>query len=252
MTHLPKSTGILLLALISLVACQSKYVDIEIADENRGRYCYIIFTSDTILAPPGKKLQFDSNNISFVHNSLKPEKGCIRIFSATGKDISSHMINIMANDAYETVHFYCPTEAEIKNHPHYDEYYQQKLTGHNNDLGEYLPAELEAFKNVRDSSNGYFPFIIQNFNGQFGIEVQTKGPELYPKYADFFEQFGYSGNGYCWEGHIIQMLEKLDKESLAHIDFDPEAGSFFCVADSEQSQKKFLTLLSPYFPILQS
>jgi len=58
---------------------------------------------------------------------------------------------------------------------------------------------------------------------------------------------GYEGNGYCWEGHITQLLEQLDPELLDHIEFDPEAGAFFAYADSKASMERFVNLLSPIF-----
>ena len=63
----------------------------------------------------------------------------------------------------------------------------------------------------------------------------------------FFEELGYTGNGYTWEGHIIQILEKLDKELLNHIEFDPEAGGFYAYADSAANQQKFMEILGPIF-----
>jgi Immunity protein 51 len=93
----------------------------------------------------------------------------------------------------------------------------------------------------------YFPFKISDDNGRFTLIVETESPELYPTYADFFEQYEYSGNGYCWEGHIIQILEKLNPELLHHIDFDPEAGAFFSYADTKKNQIKIVELLSPIF-----
>jgi hypothetical protein len=93
----------------------------------------------------------------------------------------------------------------------------------------------------------YFPFKISDNSGRFTIIVETESPELYPKYADFFEKYGYSGNGYCWEGHITQILEKINPELLHHIDFDPEAGAFFAYADTKENQIKIVELLSPIF-----
>jgi hypothetical protein len=92
-----------------------------------------------------------------------------------------------------------------------------------------------------------FPFKINELNGRFTIVAETESAELYPKYAEFFEQFGYSGNGYCWEGHIIQILEKIAPELLSHIEFDPEAGAFFAYADTKANQLKFVELLGPIF-----
>ena len=92
-----------------------------------------------------------------------------------------------------------------------------------------------------------FPFNVSSNGGQFLITVDTEGSELYPKYFQFFNKYGYSGNGYCWEGLIKQILEKLNPELLKHIDFDPEAGAFFASADSKENQTKFIELLSPIF-----
>ena len=102
--------------------------------------------------------------------------------------------------------------------------------------------------NKNDSNiKSYFPFKISDENGQFAIIVETESAELYPKYANFFEKYGYSGNGYCWEGHITQILEKLNPELLPHIEFDPEAGAFFAYADTKENQIKIVGVLSPIF-----
>lgn len=106
---------------------------------------------------------------------------------------------------------------------------------------------VETPNNNTDSKSKYFPFKISENNGQFTILVATESPELYPKYANFFNKYNYSGNGYCWEGHIIQILEKLNPELLRHIDFDPEAGAFYAYADTKENQIKIVELLSPIF-----
>jgi hypothetical protein len=98
-----------------------------------------------------------------------------------------------------------------------------------------------------NSITDYFPFKISDDNGQFLIIAEIESEELYPMYLEFFEQHEYSGNGYCWEGHITQILEKLDPELLQHIEFDPEAGAFFAVADTKENQMKMVQLLSPIF-----
>jgi Immunity protein 51 len=95
--------------------------------------------------------------------------------------------------------------------------------------------------------NKYYPFELQDFNGQHNIVAHIENEDLYPKYYDFFQKHGYEGNGYCWEGHIKQILEKLDKGLLTQIDFDPEAGAFFAIAKTKESQLKFVELLSPIF-----
>ena len=98
-----------------------------------------------------------------------------------------------------------------------------------------------------NSRDKYFPFELLEIDGHYQIIVQIEGPELYPTYYNLFKKYGYEGNGYCWEGHITQILEKLDRELLKHIEFDPEAGSFFAKADIKANQIKFVEVLSPIF-----
>ena len=105
-------------------------------------------------------------------------------------------------------------------------------------------------KNNKKMTN-QFPFKTSSNGEQFTVIAETESPELYPEYAELFEKYGYSGNGYCWEGHITQILEKLNPELLEHIDFDPEAGAFFAHSDTEENQKKFVELLSPIFSDLK-
>jgi len=97
----------------------------------------------------------------------------------------------------------------------------------------------------------YFPFKLYDDTDRFTIMAGLEEPELYPTYADFFEKYGYEGNGYCWEGHIIQILEKTQPELLQHIDFDPEAGGFYAHLDTKENQLKFVEILSPIFSDLE-
>jgi hypothetical protein len=106
-----------------------------------------------------------------------------------------------------------------------------------------------SLKSDADKMITHYPFVIED-PGRFRIEAQTEG-ELYPKYAEFFEKYGYSGNGYCWEGHIKEILIKIDPELLTHITFDPEAGAFYAFADTKENQMRFVKLLSPIFADLE-
>lgn len=96
-----------------------------------------------------------------------------------------------------------------------------------------------------------FPFQLCENNGHFTITAAKESEELFSKYNPLFEKYGYEGNGYCWEGHIIQILEQNDKELLSHIDFDPEAGAFYAYLDSKESQIRFINILSPIFSDLE-
>ena len=110
-----------------------------------------------------------------------------------------------------------------------------------------LPCENTESKTEITDTKYYFPFDLNASNGQYTIVAEIEGQELYPKYFDFFEKHGYSGNGYCWEGHIIPILEKLNPELLQYIDMAPEAGAFFAYSDSRAHQLEFAKLLSPIF-----
>ena len=84
-------------------------------------------------------------------------------------------------------------------------------------------------------------------DGNYTISADLQSEALYPGCHEFFAEHDYEGNGYCWEGHITQILEQLAPDLLDHIEFDPEAGAFFAYADSKTSMEKFVTLLSPIF-----
>lgn len=92
-----------------------------------------------------------------------------------------------------------------------------------------------------------YPFQVMNNEGKITILAVLESDDLFNKYYPFFEKHGYEGNGYCWQGHIIQILEKMDKELLDHIEFDPEAGAFYAYIDSKETQIRFINLLSPIF-----
>ena len=53
----------------------------------------------------------------------------------------------------------------------------------------------------------YYPFIIYKDNS-YMIAAEIESEVLFDKYNPIFEKYGYSGNGYSWEGHIKQMLQK--------------------------------------------
>jgi len=105
--------------------------------------------------------------------------------------------------------------------------------------------------NQQKAMENPYPFEIMNNDGQLSITAALESEQLFKTYYSFFEKLGYEGNGYCWEGHIIQILEKLDKELLDHIDFYPEAGAFYAYSDSEEAQMKFIKILSPIFSDLE-
>lgn len=102
-------------------------------------------------------------------------------------------------------------------------------------------------KKSNDEMKSYAPFRLEDIEGKFVITVETESPDLFPKYHDFFKKHDYSGNGYCWQEHISQILEKLDPELLKHLEFDAEAGSLLVYADTKENQITFVEYLSPIF-----
>lgn len=63
--------------------------------------------------------------------------------------------------------------------------------------------------NENNTMKDYFPFEIMN-DDRNTIVASLESEKTFPKYYNFFKKYGYEGNGPCWEGHIIQILEKED------------------------------------------
>ncbi len=79
------------------------------------------------------------------------------------------------------------------------------------------------------------------------IFVDIESDDLYPKYYDLFGEYDYEGNGYCWEGHIIQILEKLKPDIIKQIEFDPEAGAIAISSYDRKTLSDLANLLNPIF-----
>ncbi|MEP7320166.1 MAG: hypothetical protein ABI921_15525, partial [Panacibacter sp.] len=145
MTQLFNVILYLFFLFISLSSCGQKNLDININSYNRGDYCYILWTSDTTLSNPNSntRLTFDKKNVAYVHRSLQVDKNWIRIMDETGKNISDNMINIMGDVGNNYLSFYNPRNEEVKLHPHYDQYYQNKFFMPNNGLHKWTRFDLE-------------------------------------------------------------------------------------------------------------
>jgi hypothetical protein len=113
---------------------------------------------------------------------------------------------------------------------------------------EQLPPESPRISKKYDSTKieRYDPFIIYK-DSSYMIAAEIESKELFDKYSPVFEKYGYSGNGYSWEGHIKQMLQNESPALLKHLQFDPEAGGFYVFADSEISQRQFAEVVSKIF-----
>ena len=71
--------------------------------------------------------------------------------------------------------------------------------------------------------------------------------ELFDKYTNIFERNNYSGSGFCWEGHIKQILESERPKLLNYISFDPETGGFYMYTASRSKQLIIAEYLSDIF-----
>jgi hypothetical protein len=111
-----------------------------------------------------------------------------------------------------------------------------------------LPAGSPRTSKQYDSTKieSYYPFIIYK-DGSYMIAAEIEYGESFNKYRPVFEKYGYSGNGYSWEGHIKQMLQKENPSLLQHLQFDPEAGGFYVFADNEKNQRLFADFVSKIF-----
>ncbi|MBB4081142.1 hypothetical protein GGR28_003790 [Lewinella aquimaris] len=89
------------------------------------------------------------------------------------------------------------------------------------------------------------PFEFSTTHG-LTITADIEG-NLFDLYYPVFEAHGYSGNGYSWEGHIIQVLEKTDPDLISKIIFDPEAGAFFAIPEDDRTMNRFREVLCPIF-----
>jgi len=115
-------------------------------------------------------------------------------------------------------------------------YSKQLPTGSPRVSKQYDSTKIERFD----------PFLIYK-DGSYLIAAEIENKELFDKYNPIFVKYDYSGNGYSWEGHIKQILQKQDPSLLKHLQFDPEAGGFYVFADSEKTQRQFAEFVSKIF-----
>lgn len=94
---------------------------------------------------------------------------------------------------------------------------------------------------------GYYPFTIRENENRFIISAEIESPEIFMQYLELFSKYGYEPNGYCWESHITQIVEKIEPQLLKHIEFDSEAGGLYAYSDTRENQLKFVAILSPIF-----
>lgn len=79
----------------------------------------------------------------------------------------------------------------------------------------------------------YDPCTLTEYDGTYTVQISDKASL---KYQSIWDEFGYSGNGYTWEGLIRQFLKK-DKLNIA-VEFDSEAGTFWANLKTRSDQLK--------------
>lgn len=94
----------------------------------------------------------------------------------------------------------------------------------------------------------YFPFETEDYWGNpYPVFSNLKSKDIYMPYYSLFSNLGYEGNGYCWEGHIRQVLKEIDKDLLQQLNFDSQTDVFYAFTNTKECQEKFLQILTPIF-----
>jgi len=99
----------------------------------------------------------------------------------------------------------------------------------------------------RKKTDSIIPFKGIEQKGEFFIYSDIARMDTHRPFYVLFKKWGYSGNGYCWEGHIIQIIRQEDKALLKLLEFESETEKFWVKADSSQSQSRFMDLMNPIF-----
>jgi hypothetical protein len=63
--------------------------------------------------------------------------------------------------------------------------------------------------------------LVEHESGQFSLTFDDLDD-----YAEIFEDQGWEGNGYAWEGVVQTVLSERSPELLEELEFDSEAGMF--------------------------
>lgn len=71
--------------------------------------------------------------------------------------------------------------------------------------------------------------LVEHDSGQFSLTFDDLDD-----YAEIFEEQGWDGNGYAWEGVVQVLLSERSPAILEELEFDSEAGMFAVyAADAE-------------------
>ncbi|WP_281614190.1 Imm51 family immunity protein [Flammeovirga sp. SubArs3] len=94
-----------------------------------------------------------------------------------------------------------------------------------------------------------YPFKVDFENLTFVAEIESSN--LFSNYFPLFAKYQYEGNGYAWEGLIVQIIEKKNQELLNYISFDPEAGCFYAKCSNAEILNEVLQIIVPTFSNLE-
>lgn len=91
--------------------------------------------------------------------------------------------------------------------------------------------------------NAIHPFKITTIDD--GINIYSACHT--DNYFELFEKHGYYGNGYCWLGHIRQILEKENPALLKKSVLDGESDYFFATFKNVETFNAAMKILDPIF-----
>lgn len=99
---------------------------------------------------------------------------------------------------------------------------------------EYARKYVEQNKDKYNNTE-YFPFQISDDEEPYSLTI-TSDEGMF--YFELLANYALYGNGPCWEGLIIQILEKDMPEILDSIEFDSEADACLMYFESKRNLKK--------------
>ncbi|MGI4737941.1 MAG: Imm51 family immunity protein [Janthinobacterium lividum] len=96
-----------------------------------------------------------------------------------------------------------------------------------------------------------FPFTVQKVEAVY-LDVPHRHYSILVdvgqyEYAEFFEEYGYSGNGPSWAEHIHAILAVRDPELLNHLETEEKRATYLAYADSPAAVDRFMEVVRPIF-----
>lgn len=102
-----------------------------------------------------------------------------------------------------------------------------------------MQTELDEAKvirteiNIETISDPIFPCKSVNYDGVYRVTIEY---EAIFYFLELFADNLIYGNGYTWEGVVIQYLEKTHQDLLSELEFDSEGDAFVAYCASEKVQ----------------